>query len=656
MERHTRIRRTGKHLAALLTAVLAVSSFSGCSSPPSADPTNANVQTGGGQETSGSDIGALNDVFEHDANLSVPGTEPICSETVELTIGVVQNTNVEDYVDNYYTKLLEEEANVKLDFYYFPSSEASSKLELMCAAGGDDLPDIVLMSQTDAVVAKYGRDGMFIPLEDYYENSSYYFKNGFKKVLDSSKIDLLSLLTSADGHIYSVPQYNETVTNPCYARIWMYKPWLDAVEKEVPKTTEEFREVLEAFKTQDPNGNGKADEIPALGSDIMPAATHGSWFWEAMMNALVPTTSRVNYLNSDSHQLSVPYTADEWKEGIKYIRGLCEDGLFDPISFTQDEATFKAMLNTEGDQLVGCFSFMSTSSIASTHPSKNDWILIGPLTGPEGVCSAAYRPDVPVNMGYVTKNCENPEAAFRLLDLMGRDDLTITTRWGKQGENWDYVEDLKDKEEYRDYDFTQTFAGYPALFLAYNDAYNKPTIMPLKENMKIAGVAFTIKGSKNLSLEDEMIDRARMLEAIPKDSICVWDTSGDDESAQWGEIMTMASMKRGCKGAVVDGGVRDTDRILRLAFPVFCRYRTSNGMAGRFRMIGYQMPVRIGEVMIYPGDIIFGDIDGVIVIPRAIALEVLVKAEEIRDNEYRIKDMIEGGMQPVKVVENGGYF
>ncbi len=567
MERHTRIRRTGKHLAALLTAVLAVSSFSGCSSPPSADPTNANVQTGGGQETSGSDIGALNDVFEHDANLSVPGTEPICSETVELTIGVVQNTNVEDYVDNYYTKLLEEEANVKLDFYYFPSSEASSKLELMCAAGGDDLPDIVLMSLTDAVVAKYGRDGMFIPLEDYYENSSYYFKNGFKKVLDSSKIDLLSLLTSADGHIYSVPQYNETVTNPCYARIWMYKPWLDAVEKEVPKTTEEFREVLEAFKTQDPNGNGKADEIPALGSDIMPAATHGSWFWEAMMNAFVPTTSRVNYLNSDNHQLSVPYTADEWKEGIKYIRGLCEDGLFDPISFTQDEATFKAMLNTEGDQLVGCFSFMSTSSIASTHPSKNDWILIGPLTGPEGVCSAAYRPDVPVNMGYVTKNCENPEAAFRLLDLMGRDDLTITTRWGKQGENWDYVEDLKDKEEYRDYDFTQTFAGYPALFLAYNDAYNKPTAnmwqnqTPSFRTAEVAGGMYAsalVPGSSNYELahklsayeavrtkepitkfaytqeeEAEAMEIATSLNNYVKEKIALWCTGASDVDADW---------------------------------------------------------------------------------------------------------------------------
>ena len=147
-----------------------------------------------------------------------------------------------------------------------------------------------------------------------------------------------------------------------------------------------------------------------------------------------------------------------------------------------------------------------------------------------------------------------------------------------------------------------------------------------------------------------------MLEAIPADSVCVWDTSGDDESAQWGEIMTMASRKRGCKGAVVDGGVRDTDRILAMDFPVFCRYRTSNGMAGRFRMIDYQVPVKIGDVIIYPGDIIFGDIDGVIVIPRELAVEVLVRAEEIRDQEHGIKDMVESGMVPTKIVEKGGYF
>lgn len=183
-----------------------------------------------------------------------------------------------------------------------------------------------------------------------------------------------------------------------------------------------------------------------------------------------------------------------------------------------------------------------------------------------------------------------------------------------------------------------------------------PSIQPLQEHMRVAGICFTIKGSKNLDLADEMIDRAKMLEAIGENSICVWDTSEDNESAQWGEIMTMAAKKRGCRGAVVDGGVRDTAQILKQEFPVFCRYRTSNGMLGRFRMIGYQIPVRIGETLIRPGDVMFGDIDGVIVVPREIAEEVLVKAEAIRDNEKGIKDMVLSGLSPVQIVENGGYF
>jgi len=184
------------------------------------------------------------------------------------------------------------------------------------------------------------------------------------------------------------------------------------------------------------------------------------------------------------------------------------------------------------------------------------------------------------------------------------------------------------------------------------------TIMPLRDEMKVAGIAFTIKGCKNMDMDSdaEMSQRAAMLEEIKANTICVWDTSNDDESAQWGEIMTMASMKRGCRGAVVDGGIRDTDRILKLGFPIFYRYRTSNAMMGRFRMTAYQVAVRIGETLIRPGDVIFGDIDGVIVIPREIAIDVLVRAEKIRDNEKDIKILVNEGMAPTKVVKNGGYF
>ncbi len=181
-------------------------------------------------------------------------------------------------------------------------------------------------------------------------------------------------------------------------------------------------------------------------------------------------------------------------------------------------------------------------------------------------------------------------------------------------------------------------------------------IMPLRDEMKVCGVAFTIKGAKNLTLEGEMEKRAEMLEALTPGSVAVWDTDSDDESAQWGEIMTMAAKKRGCLGAVVDGGIRDTGKILGLKFPVFCRYRSSNGMLGRFRMVDFQIPVKVGSVIVKPGDIVFGDIDGVLVVPRDIAYDVLLEAERIAFGEEDIKKQVESGSSPSEVVRNGGYF
>ena len=79
-------------------------------------------------------------------------------------------------------------------------------------------------------------------------------------------------------------------------------------------------------------------------------------------------------------------------------------------------------------------------------------------------------------------------------------------------------------------------------------------------------------------------------------------------------------------------------------------------MLGRFRITAWQVPIMIGEVRIYPGDIVFGDIDGVIIIPRKLAYDVLLRAETIRDSEIGISEMIDSGMSPSQVVEGGGYF
>lgn len=182
------------------------------------------------------------------------------------------------------------------------------------------------------------------------------------------------------------------------------------------------------------------------------------------------------------------------------------------------------------------------------------------------------------------------------------------------------------------------------------------SITPLGGTARLAGIAFTIAGAKNTRLEDEMSERATMLEAIHEHAICVWDTAQDDESAQWGEIMTMAAIRRGARGAVVDGGARDTEQIIGLGFPVFARYRTSNGMLGRFRMTGWQTPVRIGTVEVNPGDVIVGDLDGVIVVPRERAEAVLLEAETIVRTEVGLRTMITDGLSPREVVDRGGYF
>ena len=179
--------------------------------------------------------------------------------------------------------------------------------------------------------------------------------------------------------------------------------------------------------------------------------------------------------------------------------------------------------------------------------------------------------------------------------------------------------------------------------------------VPLRENMKLCGQAFTIKGAPDITTDGEFEMRARMLEALPADSIVMFDCTGDTVTAQWGEVMSMAAMRAGCRGAFING-IRDTEAILQLGFPVFHQYRTNVGMLGRFRMFHYNKPIRIGEVVIEPGDWIYGDIDGVIRIPKADAYTVLLKAEGILKKEVGIRSMVDSGMKPTQVVKNGGYF
>jgi regulator of RNase E activity RraA len=182
------------------------------------------------------------------------------------------------------------------------------------------------------------------------------------------------------------------------------------------------------------------------------------------------------------------------------------------------------------------------------------------------------------------------------------------------------------------------------------------TLVALRPERTVAGIAFTVKSAPDTRISGEMTIRGRMLDALGEHAFVVWDTSGDTHGTMWGGVMTATVVAKGVRGALIDGGIRDTAQILDKDFPVYYRYRSPNGSLGRCQITHYQLPVRIGDVFVRPGDVIVGDLDGAVCVPREIALDVLVRAEEIIANEKRIFGWVEQGQSIAEITSKGGYF
>jgi len=179
-----------------------------------------------------------------------------------------------------------------------------------------------------------------------------------------------------------------------------------------------------------------------------------------------------------------------------------------------------------------------------------------------------------------------------------------------------------------------------------------------------SGVApTTAEGAKSLQqyaleLLDRVLTRVKAVDKdeIKEDAFVVWDTTNDTQATLWGGVMTATAKGKKVKAACIDGGIRDTHQILEADFPVFYKYRISNGSLGRCLITHYQVTLSIGGVTIKPGDIILGDIDGVLVVPREIAYDVLLRAEEIKENEKVIFGWVKEGQSIQDITKKGGYF
>lgn len=169
-------------------------------------------------------------------------------------------------------------------------------------------------------------------------------------------------------------------------------------------------------------------------------------------------------------------------------------------------------------------------------------------------------------------------------------------------------------------------------------------IRPIEKNYVIAGRAKTLLAVDIYEiLADPYRGEIEAVDSLKPDEVIVLATNRSQLNGIWGELMSTASKGRGARGAVIDGITRDAKKIIELGFPVFTVALKPLDSRGRGMVLKYDCPVMCGDVMVNPGDVIFGDLDGVIVIPSAIAEEVCQRALDKVEKEDRSRDELLNG-------------
>lgn len=189
----------------------------------------------------------------------------------------------------------------------------------------------------------------------------------------------------------------------------------------------------------------------------------------------------------------------------------------------------------------------------------------------------------------------------------------------------------------------------------------KPGIYPLDPRTKVAGPAFTSRRCSTPTV-DPLVHNIRLgqIKSMCHGCVYVSDVQGNRNCGQFGEITATAMRAAGCVGAVIDGSTRDSDYLIAMNFPTFVRWRSPVEGLGRSMTVDYMIPIFVdgvdGQLRIDPGDYIFGDGDGVVVVPRDKIFPVLEQAEEWFESEKKSREAMASGMSPFDVYNTYGRF
>jgi ABC-type glycerol-3-phosphate transport system substrate-binding protein len=339
------------------------------------------------------------------------------------------------------TKLMSDKFKIQFRWQTttYDAGPAKEKRQIALASG--DYPDLFMLIPwvdgfSQAEVLKLGKQGVAVPLEKLIKDNA----PNIQKALDSNKT-LKEMSTAPDGHIYALPQWSDCFHCSYPDKLWINTAWLKKLNLPMPKTTEELRTVLRAFKTKDPNGNGKADEIP------MTTDVQDGHLIEYLMGAFAypPAGSNnggVGLLTLDGDKVTTPVVKPEWREGLKYIHSLVQEGLIDQASFTQNAEALQATGNNPDAVMVGSSPLLHPGifvQLGSKDGRDKQYDAAPPLTGPSGKSYSGLNYPSSNTFTFMLTNKASKEAqvaAIKMLDYIYTTEGTETAVMGPEGVGW----------------------------------------------------------------------------------------------------------------------------------------------------------------------------------------------------------------------------
>lgn len=339
---------------------------------------------------------------------------PIVPEkmTVKAAIFGAPNFVLEE---NRFFKRMEELTNIHFDMEVIPASTYTEKKNLLLASG--EYPEVFIKANfTKADEMLYGSQGILLSLEklidDYAPNLT---------AVMSSNPDVRRTITTPEGHIYSFP----TVKRKAAASLlFVNNVWLQNLSLKNPTNPEEFYTILKAFKENDPNKNGKKDEIPLSLTGVNKIKFMAN-NWGLLMGVN-------DVFVSDGKVLHGP-TQAQFKEALTYFRKLYAEGLLDKETFTQNGQQLQAKGQAQ-DQQLGVILDLAPFSVVGAE-RDTDFVPVNPfpyngeqiILGNTGVNAGTF---------VITNKCKNPEVLVRWADYLYSEEGGIQARMGKEGEEY----------------------------------------------------------------------------------------------------------------------------------------------------------------------------------------------------------------------------